>query len=331
MPTARSILVDDEIPLHYHLVSRCVRRSWLCGRDPYTKKCYDYRRDWIKQRLYHLARSFAIEVTAYSIMSDHFHIAVYFDPLESQRWDESEVADRWLAAFPPKSVLKKEFAEVVALHKEILLENPKRINHARQTLGSMSKFMQYLKQPIARRANVEDACTGHFFEGRFYSGALLNEDAIVAAMAYVDLNEIRAEIVDSIEQISDASIHDRLATAIAPLVSGITCVESKETGASNRIAITLDHYCERLVSLALEYRMDIRTQDRSGSASCAIGKRQRAYGSDDALDGWAKVTVGAAKQRDCPDHRPHPSASPADPHSATLCALTVPIHLVEIN
>mgnify|MGYP006085397397 FL=1 len=72
---------------------------------------------------------------------------------------------------------------------------PERLVHARQTLGSLSMFMKHLKQPIAYQANKEDRCSGHFFEGRFYSGALLDENAVIAAMAYVDLNPIRAKIV----------------------------------------------------------------------------------------------------------------------------------------
>ncbi|MYF28162.1 MAG: hypothetical protein F4029_06560 [Gammaproteobacteria bacterium] len=70
--------------------------------------------------------------------------------------------------------------------------------------------MKHLKQPVARRANLEDDRTGHFFEQRFYSGALLTEEALVAAMAYVDLNPVRAELATRIEEIRDTSICDRL-------------------------------------------------------------------------------------------------------------------------
>jgi REP element-mobilizing transposase RayT len=230
MPTPRSELVDDEIALYYHLVSRCVRRSWLCGNDPYSGQCFDHRKAWIKARLYHPARYFAVEVVAYTIMSDHFHLCVRYDPLQTDRWDDVEVADRWLAAFPPP--LSQDREAMLELHRDLLSCSPERLAHAHSTLGSMSRFMQQLKQPIARRANREDGCTGHFFEGRYYSGALLNDEAIIAAMAYIDLNPVRADIARSIEDIEDSSIQDRLAylintserleAAMAPLVSGIT-------------------------------------------------------------------------------------------------------------
>ena len=70
--------------------------------------------------------------------------------------------------------------------------------------------MQHLKQPIARRANEEDDCKGHFFEQRFYSGALLSEEAVLAAMAYVDLNPVRAKLARRLAQCHHTSISARL-------------------------------------------------------------------------------------------------------------------------
>lgn len=62
MATPRSQLVDSEYALHYHLISRCVRRSWLCGFDKTSRKKYDHRKSWLKQRIFHLAKYFAVEV-----------------------------------------------------------------------------------------------------------------------------------------------------------------------------------------------------------------------------------------------------------------------------
>ena len=47
MATPRRQLIDSQTPLYYHLVSRCVRRGWLCGFDPLTGCHYDHSQHWV--------------------------------------------------------------------------------------------------------------------------------------------------------------------------------------------------------------------------------------------------------------------------------------------
>jgi putative transposase len=101
MATPRSQLIDPDYPMHYHLVSRCVRRNWLCGVDRLSRKSDEHRKDWLEQRILHLAPYFAVAIDAYAIMSNRFHLVVYFDPRESFRWSDEDVAECWLSVFPP--------------------------------------------------------------------------------------------------------------------------------------------------------------------------------------------------------------------------------------
>ena len=119
------------------------------------------------------------------------------------------------------------------------MEDADGLEHARRTLGSLSHFMKHLKQPIARQANLEDDCTGHFFEQRFYSGALLSQEALLAAMVYVDLNPVRASEVRELIECQDTSIGERLQEHheealegyLAPVASGLGRRRNRGRGA----------------------------------------------------------------------------------------------------
>lgn len=154
--------------------------------------------------------------------------------------------------------------------------------------------MKHLKQPIARRANEEDDCKGHFFEQRFYSGALLNEEAVLAAMAYVDLNPVRAKLARRLAECRHASISARLlentpaalADYLRPLASGLTHNRKREaahTGQPPRLGMTLGAYIERLEAV-VEASTDREARWIAEIASLA--KRQRAYGSKAQLEQW---------------------------------------------
>jgi len=187
MTYPRAHLVDQKNGGYYHCISRCVRQSWLCGNDRTTGKSYEHRRGWIAKRIQHLSNLFAIDVYAYAIMSNHYHIVVRLDPKRVKRWTDKAIVDRWLACTGTKKT-RRHLRE----QTKRLLEQPKKIDQIRSRLGSLSWFMRFINEPIARHANAEDECAGRFWEGRFKSVALLDRTALLACMVYVDLNPARA-------------------------------------------------------------------------------------------------------------------------------------------
>ena len=149
MATPRHLLVDPENECDYHLASRCVRRAFLCGVDDYTGRDCSHRRTWLVERLRQLAPCFAVDVYAYTVLSNHFHLVLRHDPLAHRAWYDEEVAWRWVEAFPPTEH-GAVVAELKPERRELLLDDPKRVARARRTLGSMSDFMKHLR--ITQRA-----------------------------------------------------------------------------------------------------------------------------------------------------------------------------------
>src|SRR6056297_2546065 len=79
MPQARKRLVSLEVTPFYHVIARCVRRHFLCGKDPLTGKDYSARKQDIQDRLCLLAEVFAVDVCAYAILSNHYHLVLHID------------------------------------------------------------------------------------------------------------------------------------------------------------------------------------------------------------------------------------------------------------
>ena len=172
----------------YHCVTRCVRRAFLCGVDNYSGRSFEHRKYWIEHRLLELAKTFSVAVHAYAVMSNHVHVVVEVDPETASTWSSEEVARRWLTIFGKGRRNDSPVAPSIAT----ITGDLRRIAVLRQRLSSLSWFMRALNEPIARRANREDECTGRFWEGRFKCQALLDDAAFLACMAYVDLNPVRA-------------------------------------------------------------------------------------------------------------------------------------------
>jgi len=203
MTYPRNQLVPPGSPGTYHCVSRCVRRAFLCGEDHYSGQSFEHRRQWIEDRLQQLAEVFALSLWAYAVMSNHLHVVVQVLPEVAARWTDEAVAQRWIRLFP-----KAE--QDMALRVQALMANPERLAVLRARLSDLSWFMRCLSEPIARRANAEDQCKGRFWEGRFKCQALLDESAVLAAMAYVDLNPVRAALCETLEDSAHTSARQRL-------------------------------------------------------------------------------------------------------------------------
>jgi len=209
MPRARKHLVCLDTTPYYHVVSRCVRRAFLCGEDRVTGKSFEHRRGWIEDRVRLLSSIFCVDVAAYAIMSNHYHLVVKLVPDRAANWSDHEVLERWAALYRgPLLMQRHREGETLSAAEHDSLASIARV--FRKRLMSLSWFMKCLNEPIARQANREDGCTGHFWEARFHSQALTSDRAVLAAMAYVDLNPVRAGIAETPENSEFTSFRARL-------------------------------------------------------------------------------------------------------------------------
>jgi hypothetical protein len=203
MTIARAHLVDPAVTRWYHCITRCVRRAFLLGEGISDRKL------WIDRRLRELAEIFSIAVGGFSVMDNHLHVLVRLDPGLAAGWSDEEIARRWGRLFPPRDKSRQPIP-VSDAWVEWRLKDAAWVAKARERLQSLSWFMKCLKEPLARLANRQDKTRGFFFEGRFKSVAILDEEALLAACAYIDLNPIAAGMAEVPEASPHTSIKERV-------------------------------------------------------------------------------------------------------------------------
>ncbi|USD66071.1 transposase [Vibrio sp. SCSIO 43136] len=263
MTTARKQLVAVDATPYYHCVSRCVRQSFLCGVDSLTNTSYEHRRAWVEAKILSLTQMYCINVCAYAVMSNHFHLVLHIDRSKALALTQAEVVERWgIEHKLPALVQRWQQKQLTCEAEEQKCSEI--IKVWRERLWSLSWFMKELNYDIACKANREDNCTGHFWESRFKSQALLDEKALAAAMAYVDLNPVRAGVAKNPEYSEFTSIKARI-DALNQNQTTAPCLHPF-VGTSNNekldgIPFRLIDYIELVDWTARQFRRDKKTMD----------------------------------------------------------------------
>ncbi|MEJ1435885.1 MAG: transposase [Candidatus Sedimenticola sp. (ex Thyasira tokunagai)] len=249
MPKPRKALISLDSTPYYHCISRCVRRAFLCGEDSLTGKNYEHRKQWVVDRLTELSTLFAIDIAAYSVLSNHYHIILRVDRQTVDNWSETELMERWKQLFS-LPVLVSRYALGEATTQAEIDTVHQIFSEWRERLCDISWFMRCLNEHLARRGNKEDNCTGRFWEGRFKSQALLDEAALLTCMGYVDLNPIRANMASTPEESDYTSIQQRIREALNQSTASerqpalMPLVKQKDDNHPNAIGFTTLDYLE---------------------------------------------------------------------------------------
>ncbi len=209
MTQSRCSLISIADTPYYHCISRCVRRAFLCGEDKYSGQSFEHRRQWVVDRIQVLSNIFAIDICAYAIMSNHYHLVLHINEQEIDAYSDQDICHRWCRLYScPVIVSRWQLGELTSeaeLDAALAI-----IAKWRKRLADISWFMRCLNEFIARKANKEDNCKGRFWEGRFKSQALLDEKALLTCMAYVDLNPVRAKTAETVEASEYTSVFERI-------------------------------------------------------------------------------------------------------------------------
>ena len=202
MTVPRSELVDVEVTPWYHLISKTVRGGFLLGQGQTDRK------QWIEDRLQELASIFALEVAGFAALDNHLHVLVRLSPEVAADWSDEEVVRRWARLFPPRGRKRKPIAVTKQWVRQ-QVQDKKHVRTLRERLCELGWFMKCLKEPLARLANREDGCEGAFWQPRYKSIAILDEEALLACCAYIDLNPLAAGLVQVPEKSPHTSIRQQ--------------------------------------------------------------------------------------------------------------------------
>jgi REP element-mobilizing transposase RayT len=228
MPTPRKNQVCLDSTPYYHCISRCVRRAFLCGNDEFSGQSYEHRKQWVVDKLAELADVFSIDVCAYAIMSNHYHLILHINQPQALAWSDGEVIERWTLLFKAPLLIDRmrKGERLIKAEQKLVTEF---VLEWRSRLTDLGWFMRCLNESLARQANEEDHCTGRFWEGRYKSQALLDEQALLTCMSYVDLNPIRAGINPTPEASDYTSIQARIQAYQPPVRYNQTQPQTPQT------------------------------------------------------------------------------------------------------
>jgi len=163
----------------------------------------------IENRLQELAQIFSGAVAGFSVLDNHLHVLVRLDSEIANGWSDEEVVLWWGRLFPPRDKSRQP-SPVSNDWVEWRMKDAGWVAKARERLQSLSWFMKCLREPLSRLANREESARGAFFEGRFKSVAILDEESVLATCAFIDLNPVAPGIAEVPEASEHTSIKERV-------------------------------------------------------------------------------------------------------------------------
>ncbi len=182
MPRIARIKVRGEETV-YHIMSRTALDGFVLG---------DVEKDYLLKLIKRLSGLYFAEIIGFCLMGSHFHLLCRMH-LGKQYADE-EIRQRYKAFFEGEEDVKD---------RELTDDQVERF---REKWADLSEFIKDLKQGFSRFYNKRHNRRGFFWSERFKSVIVDNGDTLINCLAYIDLNPVRAEMVDKPEEYRWSSI-----------------------------------------------------------------------------------------------------------------------------
>jgi REP element-mobilizing transposase RayT len=187
MKIRKRILIDG-VSAVYHVISRTAYQSFLFE---------DQEKEVFTRMLFQQAEFAGVNVLGFCIMSNHIHLLLRVSPVESL--DNKSLLQRYKRYYGSNKVPQSTYA--IDELKKILGEGGVDAETARNRIlsrmGDLPSFMRELKQRFTIWYNHKHENKGTIWAARYKS--LIVEDSpesLTRVAAYIDLNPVRANIVE---------------------------------------------------------------------------------------------------------------------------------------
>ena len=104
-----------------------------------------------------------MDVCGFAILDNHLHVLLRLHLAKAKAWSAEDIVRRWVELCPPKDIYRKPVRVTGAWIGERATDL-EWVEERRKRLTDLGWFMKSLKEPIARRANHDDQCTGAFWK-----------------------------------------------------------------------------------------------------------------------------------------------------------------------
>ena len=171
MPRTQRLIINDESTV-YHVMSRTALDGFPLG---------DIEKDFMLDLIRRYAALYLVEILGFCLMGNHFHILVRMFP--EDKFTDEDILKRYVDFYGDERIVAEGL-----------------VPSLREKLSSLSEFMREIKVGFARFYNRRHNQRGYFWGDRFKSVIVENGETLINCLAYIDLNPLRAGLVERPEQ-----------------------------------------------------------------------------------------------------------------------------------